>query len=168
MREIHAAAARQRARFEDRGLEEGRDFNFITRPHGTGLHLHTQMTPGGSQRFYGSMGSKSSVAGAPPPGAERAARPPKGVGGGEDRSMNITVRPSPAPWVGEDAFKRRGTTGAPYTLGDVSNDNSRKMDQKNTFNTTIHTSGDTREAGRILTRANHQTALLLQNRGAIV
>ena len=58
--------------------------------------------------------------------------------------------------------------GAPYTLGDVSNDNSRKMDQKNTFNTTIHTSGDTREAGRILTRANTQTALLLQHRGAIV
>lgn len=73
------------------------------------------------------------------------------------------------PWAREDAFKQRGTHGKPYTLGgDVSNDNSRKMDQSNTFNTTIHTSGDTREAGRLLNRANEQTALTLMARGAIV
>ena len=68
----------------------------------------------------------------------------------------------------KNLFASRGGSGASYALGDVSNDNSRKMDQQNTFNTTIHTSGDTREAGRLLTRANEQTALLLQNRGAIV
>ena len=54
-REAVAAAARQRARFEARGLTEGRDFRFITRKHGTAQHLHTELTPEGSRRFYGGM-----------------------------------------------------------------------------------------------------------------
>lgn len=56
-------------------------------------------------------------------------------------------------WAGDDAFKRRGVEGAPYTLGgDVSNDNRRKMSITNNLNATIHTNGDAKQAASQFTR----------------